>query len=86
MGSSILITCLLDKVLILWGEVTSSSLLGVKGQKRKGLAIDKGGALFGFPLFPEVYCLPLKRNEIFKQMAKLLLTFRLKEEQRKKLN
>ena len=56
MGSSILITCLLDKVLILWGEVTSSSLLGVKGQKRKGLAIDKQGALFGFPLFPEVYC------------------------------
>ena len=55
MGSSILITCLLDMV---WGEVTSSSLLGVKGQKRKGLAIDKQGALFGFPLFPEVNCLP----------------------------
>ena len=28
---SILITCLLDNVWILWGEVTSQSLLGVKG-------------------------------------------------------
>lgn len=86
MGSSILITCLLDKVLILWGEVTSSSLLGVKGQKRKGLAIDKQGALFGFPLFPRFTVYLKKEMRFFKQMAKLLLTFKLKEEQRKKLN
>ena len=35
---SILITCLLDSVEILWGEVTSQSLVGVKGLREFGFS------------------------------------------------